>query len=69
LETGALPVELRPWVARPIVERRLRRPGDGGRDTAGQHFDNRIVASSSFNYTQPANDYNDENLFEIGAAR
>jgi phosphatidylserine/phosphatidylglycerophosphate/cardiolipin synthase-like enzyme len=30
-------------------------------------IDNRIVVSGSFNYTKPANDYNDENLFVIGS--
>ncbi len=30
-------------------------------------IDNRIVVAGSFNYTQPANDYNDENLFVIGS--
>jgi phosphatidylserine/phosphatidylglycerophosphate/cardiolipin synthase-like enzyme len=30
-------------------------------------IDNRIVVAGSFNYTEPANDYNDENLFVIGS--
>jgi phosphatidylserine/phosphatidylglycerophosphate/cardiolipin synthase-like enzyme len=30
-------------------------------------IDDRIVVAGSFNYTQPANDYNDENLFVIGS--
>jgi phosphatidylserine/phosphatidylglycerophosphate/cardiolipin synthase-like enzyme len=30
-------------------------------------IDARIVVAGSFNYTQPANDYNDENLFVIGS--
>jgi phosphatidylserine/phosphatidylglycerophosphate/cardiolipin synthase-like enzyme len=30
-------------------------------------IDDRIVIAGSFNYTQPANDYNDENLFVIGS--
>ncbi len=30
-------------------------------------IDDRIVVGGSFNYTQPANDYNDENLFVIGS--
>jgi len=30
-------------------------------------IDERIVVAGSFNYTQPANDYNDENLFVIGS--
>jgi phosphatidylserine/phosphatidylglycerophosphate/cardiolipin synthase-like enzyme len=29
--------------------------------------DDRIVVAGSFNYTQPANDYNDENLFVLGS--
>lgn len=30
-------------------------------------IDDRIVVAGSFNYTQPANDYNDENLFVVGS--
>jgi phosphatidylserine/phosphatidylglycerophosphate/cardiolipin synthase-like enzyme len=30
-------------------------------------IDESIVVAGSFNYTQPANDYNDENLFVIGS--
>lgn len=30
-------------------------------------IDDRIVVAGSFNYTQPANDYNDENLFVLGS--
>jgi phosphatidylserine/phosphatidylglycerophosphate/cardiolipin synthase-like enzyme len=30
-------------------------------------IDDRIIVAGSFNYTQPANDYNDENLFVIGS--
>ena len=30
-------------------------------------IDNRIVIAGSFNYTAPANEYNDENLFVIGS--
>ncbi len=30
-------------------------------------IDNRIVVAGSFNYTAPANEYNDENLFVIGS--
>ena len=30
-------------------------------------IDTRIVVSGSFNYTAPANEYNDENLFVIGS--
>ena len=30
-------------------------------------IDETIVVAGSFNYTQPANDYNDENLFVIGS--
>jgi phosphatidylserine/phosphatidylglycerophosphate/cardiolipin synthase-like enzyme len=29
----------------------------------------RVVVAGSFNYTQPANDYNDENLFVLGSVR
>jgi len=30
-------------------------------------IDDRVVVAGSFNYTQPANEYNDENLFVIGS--
>jgi phosphatidylserine/phosphatidylglycerophosphate/cardiolipin synthase-like enzyme len=30
-------------------------------------IDNKVVVAGSFNYTQPANDYNDENLFVLGS--
>jgi hypothetical protein len=30
-------------------------------------IDEQIVVAGSFSYTQPANDYNDENLFVIGS--
>jgi phosphatidylserine/phosphatidylglycerophosphate/cardiolipin synthase-like enzyme len=30
-------------------------------------IDERIVVAGSFNYTQPANDYNDENIFVLGS--
>ena len=30
-------------------------------------IDDRIVVAGSFNNTQPANDYNDENLFVVGS--
>lgn len=30
-------------------------------------IDDRIVVAGSFNYTMPANEYNDENLFVIGS--
>jgi phosphatidylserine/phosphatidylglycerophosphate/cardiolipin synthase-like enzyme len=30
-------------------------------------IDERIVVAGSFNYTQPANEYNDENLFVLGS--
>jgi phosphatidylserine/phosphatidylglycerophosphate/cardiolipin synthase-like enzyme len=30
-------------------------------------IDNRIVVAGSFNYSEPANAYNDENLFVIGS--
>jgi phosphatidylserine/phosphatidylglycerophosphate/cardiolipin synthase-like enzyme len=30
-------------------------------------IDDRVVVAGSFNYTQPANDYNDENLFVLGS--
>jgi len=30
-------------------------------------IDDRIVVAGSFNYTAPANEYNDENLFVLGS--
>jgi phosphatidylserine/phosphatidylglycerophosphate/cardiolipin synthase-like enzyme len=30
-------------------------------------IDERIVVAGSFNYTEPANDYNDENIFVLGS--
>ena len=30
-------------------------------------IDDRIVIAGSFNYTQPANEYNDENIFVMGS--
>jgi phosphatidylserine/phosphatidylglycerophosphate/cardiolipin synthase-like enzyme len=30
-------------------------------------IDETVVVAGSFNYTQPANDYNDENLFVLGS--
>jgi phosphatidylserine/phosphatidylglycerophosphate/cardiolipin synthase-like enzyme len=30
-------------------------------------IDEQVVVAGSFNYTQPANDYNDENLFVLGS--
>ena len=30
-------------------------------------IDERIVVAGSFNYTEPANDYNDENIFVMGS--
>jgi phosphatidylserine/phosphatidylglycerophosphate/cardiolipin synthase-like enzyme len=30
-------------------------------------IDERIVVAGSFNYTQPANEYNDENIFVMGS--
>ena len=30
-------------------------------------IDERVVVAGSFNYTQPANDYNDENIFVLGS--
>lgn len=30
-------------------------------------IDEQVVVAGSFNYTKPANDYNDENLFVLGS--
>jgi phosphatidylserine/phosphatidylglycerophosphate/cardiolipin synthase-like enzyme len=30
-------------------------------------IDERVVVAGSFNYTEPANDYNDENIFVLGS--
>jgi phosphatidylserine/phosphatidylglycerophosphate/cardiolipin synthase-like enzyme len=60
------------WLQHPNIELRVpKKEGDLATLRKVHHklmvIDNRIVVAGSFNYTQPANDYNDENLFVIGS--
>lgn len=60
------------WLKHANIELRLpKKEGDLAKLRKLHHklmvIDDRIVVAGSFNYTQPANDYNDENLFVIGS--
>lgn len=60
------------WLKHKNIELRVpRKEGDLASLRKVHHkmmvIDDRIVVAGSFNYTQPANDYNDENLFVIGS--
>ncbi len=60
------------WLRHENIELRVpRKDGELARLRKVHHklmvIDDRIVVGGSFNYTQPANDYNDENLFVIGS--
>ena len=60
------------WLRHPNIELRIpKRTGDFADLRKVHHklmvVDDRIVVAGSFNYTQPANDYNDENLFVLGS--
>lgn len=60
------------WLHHPNIELRIpKREGDFAGLRKVHHklmvIDDRIVVAGSFNYTQPANDYNDENLFVLGS--
>jgi phosphatidylserine/phosphatidylglycerophosphate/cardiolipin synthase-like enzyme len=60
------------WLRHPKIELRVpKKQGDLANLRKLHHklmvIDDRIVIAGSFNYTQPANDYNDENLFVIGS--
>ncbi|MGZ8696183.1 MAG: phospholipase D-like domain-containing protein [Gaiellaceae bacterium] len=60
------------WLQHPNIELRVpKREGALASLRKVHHklmvIDNRIVIAGSFNYTAPANEYNDENLFVIGS--
>jgi phosphatidylserine/phosphatidylglycerophosphate/cardiolipin synthase-like enzyme len=60
------------WLRHRNIELRVpKREGDFAELRKVHHklmvIDDRIVVAGSFNYTQPANDYNDENLFVLGS--
>jgi phosphatidylserine/phosphatidylglycerophosphate/cardiolipin synthase-like enzyme len=60
------------WLRHPNIELRVpKKEGDLAKLRKVHHklmvIDDRIVVAGSFNYTQPANDYNDENLFVVGS--
>ena len=60
------------WLKHPNIELRVpKKEGDLATLRKVHHklmvIDDRIVVAGSFNYTQPANDYNDENLFVLGS--
>jgi phosphatidylserine/phosphatidylglycerophosphate/cardiolipin synthase-like enzyme len=60
------------WLKHPNIELRVpKKEGDLKTLRKVHHklmvIDDRIVVAGSFNYTQPANDFNDENLFVIGS--
>ena len=60
------------WLKHDNIELRVpKREGDLATLRKVHHklmvIDNRIVVAGSFNYTKPANDFNDENLFVIGS--
>ncbi len=60
------------WLKHPNIELRVpKKEGDLAALRKVHHklmvIDDRIVVAGSFNYTQPANDYNDENLFVLGS--
>jgi phosphatidylserine/phosphatidylglycerophosphate/cardiolipin synthase-like enzyme len=60
------------WLRHPNIELRIpMKEGDLATLRKLHHklmvIDDRIIVAGSFNYTQPANDYNDENLFVIGS--
>ena len=60
------------WLQHPNIELRSRRRKATFATLRKVHhklmvIDNRVVIAGSFNYTAPANEYNDENLFVIGS--
>jgi len=69
-QTWALP----PWLKHENLELRVPpSPGQAGFKVRKVHhktavIDGRTVVAGSFNYTRPANHYNDENLFVVGSA-
>jgi phosphatidylserine/phosphatidylglycerophosphate/cardiolipin synthase-like enzyme len=64
---------LPPWLKHENLELRVPpKPGPAGFRVRKLHHktavvDNRTVVAGSFNYTRPANDYNDENIFVVGS--
>jgi phosphatidylserine/phosphatidylglycerophosphate/cardiolipin synthase-like enzyme len=60
------------WLEHPNIELRIPKKEGALATIRKVHhklmvIDNRIVVAGSFNYTAPANEYNDENLFVIGS--
>jgi phosphatidylserine/phosphatidylglycerophosphate/cardiolipin synthase-like enzyme len=60
------------WLRHERIELRLPPKDNPDFDVRKLHhklmvIDDRTVIAGSFNYTQPANDYNDENIFVIGS--
>jgi hypothetical protein len=60
------------WLRHPNIELRIpKKAGDLAKLRKLDHklmvIDDRIVVAGSFNCIQPANDYNDENLFVVGS--
>ena len=60
------------WLTHPNIELRIPKKEGVLADLRKVHhklmvIDDRIVVAGSFNYTKPANEYNDENLFVIGS--
>jgi phosphatidylserine/phosphatidylglycerophosphate/cardiolipin synthase-like enzyme len=60
------------WLKHPNIELRVPKKEGALAGLRKVHhklmvIDDRIVVAGSFNYTQPANDYNDENLFVLGS--
>jgi hypothetical protein len=64
---------LPPWLKHENLELRVPpKPGPAGFKVRKVHYktavvDDRTVVAGSFNYTRPANDFNDENIFVIGS--
>jgi phosphatidylserine/phosphatidylglycerophosphate/cardiolipin synthase-like enzyme len=65
---------LPPWLKHENLELRVPPyPGQAGFRVRKVHhktavIDSRTVVAGSFNYTRPANDFNDENIFVLGSA-
>jgi phosphatidylserine/phosphatidylglycerophosphate/cardiolipin synthase-like enzyme len=65
---------LPPWLKHENLELRVPpKPGPPGFRVRKLHHktsvvDDRTVITGSFNYTRPANDFNDENIFVVGSA-
>jgi phosphatidylserine/phosphatidylglycerophosphate/cardiolipin synthase-like enzyme len=65
---------LPPWLKHENLELRVPpKPGPAGFKVRKLHYktavvDDRTVVAGSFNYTRPANDFNDVNIFVVGSA-